>query len=98
MLKQALSTLVAVSALIAAGTATTVFAADAAVAGETNPLHPAYAHFTAQANVQTAGGSVEIAKNPLTPSYYQRNVASNAGGKSIDVAINNPLHPSYKRS
>jgi hypothetical protein len=89
MLKQALSTVVAVSALIAAG---------AVSAGETNPLHPAYAHFTAQANVQAASGNVEIAKNPLTPSYYQRNVASNAGGKSIEVAITNPLHPSYKRS
>jgi hypothetical protein len=89
MLKQALSSVVAVSALIAAG---------AVSAGETNPLHPAYAHFTAQANVQSGGGSVAIAKNPLSPSYYQWNVSAKPSGKSIDIVINNPLHPSFERS
>jgi hypothetical protein len=73
-------------------------AAGLANAGETNPLHPAYAHFTARANVQTASGNVEIAKNPLTPSYYQWNVAPSAGSNTIDLANNNPLHPGYKRS
>jgi hypothetical protein len=88
MFKQALSSVVAVSALIAAG---------AVSAGETNPLHPAYAHFTAQANVQAASGSVEIAKNPLTPSYYQWNVATASGG-DVQIVTNNPLQPNYKRS
>jgi hypothetical protein len=72
-------------------------AAGVANAGETNPLHPAYAHFTAQANVQAASGSVEIAKNPLTPSYYQWNVATPKGG-DVQIVNNNPLQPGYKRS
>jgi hypothetical protein len=89
---------ITVAALTIAAGLGAALAADAAVAGETNPLHPAYAHFTAKANVPAASGSVEIAKNPLTPSYYQWNVAANAGSKSIEIAITNPLHPSYKRS
>jgi hypothetical protein len=67
-------------------------------AAETNPLHPAYAHFTAQANVQAASGSVEIAKNPLTPSYYQWNVAAPSNAQAPMIVENNPLQPGYKRS
>jgi hypothetical protein len=72
-------------------------AASTAGAAETNPLHPAYAHFTAQANVQAASGSVEIAKNPLTPTFYQWNVATVKGG-DVQIVMNNPLQPGYKRS
>jgi hypothetical protein len=99
MLKKALTLTVAVLT-ITAGVGTRAIAADAAVAGETNPLHPAYAHFTARANVQFVGGTVEIAKNPLTPSYYQWNAAADTNARSIEIefAINNPLHPQYKRS
>ncbi len=85
MLKQAL-TLVALT--VAAGVAN---------AGETNPLHPGYAHFTAKASVQSASGSVEIAKNPLTPTYYQWNVPAVQGG-NVQIVMNNPLQPGYKRS
>ena len=91
MLKNTL-TLTVVVWTIAAGVGT------AATAGETNPLHPAYAHFTARANVQSVSGTVEIAKNPLTPSYYQWNVAAVANARSIELGINNPLHPQYKRT
>lgn len=87
MLKQALSTVVAVSALIAG----------AASAAETNPLHPGFAHFTAQANVQAASGSVEIAKSPLSPTFYQWNAAAVKGG-DVRIVMNNPLQPGYKRS
>jgi hypothetical protein len=86
MFKQAL-----VATLMAIGATT-------AIAAETNPLHPGYAHFTAQANVQSATGNVEIAKNPLTPSYYQWNVASQADSRAVEIVMNNPLQPGYKRS
>lgn len=72
-------------------------AAGTAGAAETNPLHPGYAHFTAQANVQAASGSAEIAKNPLTPTFYQWNVATVKGG-DVQIVMNNPLQPGYKRS
>lgn len=73
-------------------------AASLAIAAETNPLHPAYAHFTAKANVQSVSGKVEIAKNPLTPSFYQWNVATPSNAKAPVIVENNPLQPSYKRS
>ncbi len=67
-------------------------------AAETNPLHPGYAHFTATANVQTSGGSAAIAKNPLTPSFYQWNVATPANAKAPVIVENNPLQPGFKHS
>jgi hypothetical protein len=73
-------------------------AAGVAVAGETNPLHPAYPHFAAKSNVQSVSGKVEIAKNPLSPSFYQWNVATPANAKAPMIVENNPLQPGYKRS
>ncbi len=84
---------IALTALtIAAGIGTS------AIAAETNPLHPAYAHFAAKANVQGASGSVVIAKNPLTPSFYQWDVAAPSNAQAPMIVENNPLQPSYKRS
>ena len=73
-------------------------AAGLANAAETNPLHPAYAHFAAKANVQAVSGNVQIAKNPLSPSYYQWNVAVPSNAKAPMIVENNPLQPGYKRS
>jgi hypothetical protein len=67
-------------------------------AAETNPLHPAYPHFTAKANVQTVSGSVQIAKNPLTPGFYQWSVATPSNAKAPVIVENNPLQPGYTRS
>ena len=87
MLK-ALSTVVAVSALIAAG---------AASAADTNPLHPSYATFATSIDFGANKANVDIAKNPLTPTFYQWNVAVNKGG-DVQIVMNNPLQPNYKRS
>lgn len=73
-------------------------AAGVAGAAETNPLHPAYAHFTAKANVQSASGTATIAKNPLSPNYYQWNVAAPVNAKAPMIVEHNPLQPGYKRS
>ncbi len=88
MLKQALSTVVAVSALIAAGSVS---------AGETNPLHPGYATFAANIDFGAGKGAVEVAKNPLTPTFYQWNAATVQGG-DVQIVMNNPLQPGFKRS
>jgi hypothetical protein len=92
MLKQALSTVVAVSALVAG----------IANAGETNPLHPSYATFAATIDFGASrignSAAVDVAKNPLTPSYYQWNVATKADGSDVQIVMNNPLQPNYKRS
>ena len=73
-------------------------AAGVVSAAETNPLHPGYAHFAATTQVQAASGSVAIAKNPLTPSFYQWNVAVSPNAKAPVIVENNPLQPGFKRS
>lgn len=98
MLKKTLSAVVIASAALGAGAVSNAaFAADAAVA-ETNPLHPAYQTFAAQIDFGANQGSVEIGKNPLQPNFYQRDVATNAAGSTVQIVMNNPLQPGYKRS
>jgi hypothetical protein len=89
MLKKTLSTVVIASAVLAAG---------AVSAAETNPLHPAYQTFAAKIDFGTNQSAVEIGKNPLNPGFYQWNVATNTGGRSVEIVMNNPLQPGYKRS
>jgi hypothetical protein len=89
MLKKTLSAVAVAAAVLTVG---------AAVAAETNPLHPSYPTFAAAIDFGASQGAVEIAKNPLTPSYYQWNVATVTSGSIIEIYANNPLHPSFKRS
>ncbi len=87
MLK-ALSTVVAVSALFAAG---------AASAADSNPLHPSYTTFATSIDFGASKASINVAKNPLTPTFYQWNAATNKDG-DVQIVMNNPLQPNYKRS
>jgi hypothetical protein len=89
MLKQ-----VAVITMLATGLA----GVSVANAGETNPLNPSYPTFAAAIDFGSKQGAVEIAKNPLTPSYYQWNVATINTGNIVEIVMNNPLQPNYKRS
>jgi hypothetical protein len=74
------------------------FIAGAANAAETNPLNPSYPTFAANIEFAAPQGTVEIAKNPLTPSFYEWNASAIVDTRVIEFAANNPLQPNYKRS
>jgi hypothetical protein len=69
----------------------------AASAGE-NPLQPSYARYNATLSFAAPTGSVAVTATPLTPSYFQWNVAGSANAQAPVIVENNPLQPGYKRS
>ena len=88
MLKKTLSAVAAV-VMVSAG---------AAGAAETNPLNPGYQSFAAKIEFAPAQGEVQITKSPLQPDFYQWNVAPITDTNTVQIVMNNPLQPNYKRS
>jgi hypothetical protein len=88
MLKKTLSA-VAVVALASAA---------AAGAAETNPLNPGYQTFAAKIEFAPAQGTVQLTKNPLQPDFYQWNAAPITSDSAVQIVMNNPLQPNFKRS
>lgn len=88
MLKKTLSAVavVALASAVAAG------------AAETNPLNPGYQTFAGKIEFAPAQGAVQITKNPLQPDFYQWDVAPIISDNAVQIVMNNPLQPNYKRS
>ncbi len=89
MLNKTVRAVLTVSALIGAS---------AAFAGNANPLHPGYQTFAAKIEFAPSQGSVQTIISPLQPNFYLWNVATAANTGSVQIVMNNPLQPNYKRS
>jgi hypothetical protein len=78
--------------------AVALFGAALGASASENPLDPGFERYNAALSFATPTGGVNVAPTPLSPTYFQWNVAGSGAQNTVEVVNNNPLQPGYKRS